>query len=99
MSTRELPIPKNESARLRSLRELEILDTPAEERFDRITRLACKHFELPIAAVSMVDEQRQWFKSIQGLCSNETGRDVSFCQYTVINRADAMVVELSVIHI
>nr|WP_081617254.1 PAS domain S-box protein [Thioalkalivibrio sulfidiphilus] len=76
--------PQNETQRLNALYERAILDTPAEERFDRITRLAQRLFEVPIALVSLVDEQRQWFKSRQGLDVCETGRDVSFCAHTIL---------------
>ena len=55
------PILANEAARLAALYELKILDTPPEERFDRITRLAGEFFQVPIALVSLVDAERQWF--------------------------------------
>ncbi|MDH4335565.1 MAG: GGDEF domain-containing protein, partial [Chloroflexota bacterium] len=61
------PLPPDESNRLAQLRALTILDTDAEERFDRITRLAQRLFGVPIALVSLVDEDRQWFKSVIGL--------------------------------
>ena len=61
------PMPENESERLETLRSLHILDTPPEERFDRLTRLARRLFGVPIAAVTLVDGQRQWFKSHPGL--------------------------------
>ena len=60
-------IPANEETRLASLRSLSTLDTPPEERFDRLTRLASRIFNVPIALVSLVDSERQWFKSNQGL--------------------------------
>ncbi|MEI6875009.1 MAG: GGDEF domain-containing protein, partial [Spirochaetota bacterium] len=56
-------IPENEASRLDTLRALELLDTAEEERFDRLTRMAKKIFAVPIALVSLVDENRQWFKS------------------------------------
>ncbi len=59
--------PHDEETRLKTLRSLNILDTPAEERFDRLTRLAKRMFGVPIALVSLVDEDRQWFKSCVGL--------------------------------
>jgi diguanylate cyclase (GGDEF)-like protein len=77
-------IPDDEPARLRALRALDVLDTPAEERFDRLTRLAKRLFGVPIALVSLVDENRQWFKSRQGLKACETPRDVSFCGHTIL---------------
>jgi len=78
-------IPLDEEARLKSLRALGVLDTEAEERFDRITRLAKNHFDVPIALVSIVDADRQWFKSRQGLKATETGREISFCGHTILS--------------
>ena len=60
-------IPADESRRLQTLRDLQLLDTLPEERFDRVTRLAKQVFSTPIALVSLVDADRQWFKSRQGL--------------------------------
>jgi hypothetical protein len=60
----------NESARIAALRALDILDTEPEARFDRLTRLSQRMFAVPIALVSLVDENRQWFKSCQGLGVN-----------------------------
>jgi len=74
---------KNEECRLASLKSLRILDTDPEERFDRVTRLAKKLFNVPIALVSLVDEKRQWFKSSIGLTATETPRDISFCGHTI----------------
>jgi len=79
------PKPENESARVATLRTLRILDTPPEERFDRLTRLARYMFDIPIALVSLVDENRQWFKSCAGLEARETTRDVSFCAHAILN--------------
>jgi diguanylate cyclase (GGDEF)-like protein len=79
------PIPANESARMETLRALSILDTPAEERFDRLTRLAKRLFNVPIALVSLVDENRQWFKSCVGLAVTETSRDASFCAHAILH--------------
>jgi GGDEF domain-containing protein len=77
-------LPPNEPERLASLRSLNVLDTPVEDRFDRITRLAARLFDVPIALVSLVDENRQWFKSRQGLTVCETGRDESFCGHAIL---------------
>lgn len=76
-------IPANEVERLNALQSLSILDTPAEERFDRLTRLAKRLFDVPIALVSLVDENRQWFKSRVGLDAQETPREVSFCGHAI----------------
>ncbi len=84
-------IPSDEPARLQSLRSLNILDTPAEERFDRVTRMARRMFGVPIVLVSLVDDRRQWFKSRIGLDVAETSRDVSFCGHA-INGTGAFVV-------
>lgn len=77
-------IPDDEALRLRALRALDILDTPAEERFDRLTRIAQRLFGVPIILVSLIDENRQWFKSKVGLALTETPRDVSFCGHAIL---------------
>lgn len=76
--------PTDEASRIETLRALNILDTSAEERFDRLTRLAKRLFGVPIALVSLVDEDRQWFKSCQGLGVSETSRDISFCGHAIL---------------
>jgi diguanylate cyclase (GGDEF)-like protein len=76
--------PVGETRRLAALRSLTILDTAPEERFDRLTRLASRLFEVPIALVSLVDENRQWFKSKVGLDVCETPRDISFCGHAIL---------------
>lgn len=76
--------PPAEVARLETLRSLDILDTPQEERFDRLTRMAKRLFNVPIALVSLVDENRQWFKSCIGLPVSETPRDISFCGHAIL---------------
>ena len=78
------PIPVNETARLAALRSYRILDTPAEESFDRLTRLASRVLGVPIALVSLVDESRQWFKSRVGLEAAETPRRDAFCAFTIV---------------
>jgi adenylate cyclase len=80
------PLPENEVERLAALHALNMLDTPAEERFDRITRLLARLLDVPIAAVALVDSDRQWFKSIVGLAVTGTPRDVSFCGHTIAAR-------------
>lgn len=77
------PSPLNEAARLCFLERLNILDTPAEETFDRITRLASVLLGVPMALVSLVDMNRQWFKSRQGIDVAETTRDVAFCAHAL----------------
>jgi diguanylate cyclase (GGDEF)-like protein len=77
-------IPETEQARINTLRSLNILDTHPEERFDRLTRMAKRMFDVPIALVSLVDENRQWFKSCLGLNASETSRDISFCGHAIL---------------
>ncbi|MGD2139902.1 MAG: GGDEF domain-containing protein, partial [Burkholderiales bacterium] len=72
-------IPENEEARIDTLYSLNILGTPPEERFDRLTRLARRLFQVPIALVNLVDEHRLWPKSAQGMERVESPRDLSFC--------------------
>lgn len=76
--------PEDESCRMDTLRSLGVLDTPPEERFDRLTRMAKRIFDVPIALVSIVDENRQWFKSCMGLDAQETHRDISFCGHAIL---------------
>ena len=76
--------PSNEAERARALQRLNILDTQAEERFDRLTRIAMRMFDVPIALVSLVDSNRQWFKSCLGLPVTETPRDISFCGHAIL---------------
>ncbi len=78
------PHPANEEARLRLLRSLGVLDTPPEEDFDRITRVSAELMHVPIALVSLVDENRQWFKSKVGLEVCETSRDMTFCSHALL---------------
>ena len=86
------PVPDNESERLTALRALNLLDSEPEERFDRLTRMAKRMFEVPIALFTLVDENRQWFKSCFGLEQKETPRDVSFCGHA-IHKHETFVVE------
>jgi len=78
------PLPRNESARLEALRQYEILDTDPEEVFDDITRLAAYVCETPIAVISLVDKDRQWFKARIGLGPTETSRDCAFCAHAIL---------------
>lgn len=86
-------LPEDEETRLASLRQLRVLDTEPEERFDRITRLAAAVFDVPIALVSLVDRDRQWFKSCYGSSAKETSREASFCAHVVYNREMMLVTD------
>lgn len=74
------------------LQSCEILDTGFAESFDRLTRLACTMLSMPIAAISLVDARRQWFKSVIGLKARQTPRDVAFCAHAILGD-DVLVVE------
>jgi len=86
-----IPLPTNEDARLAALDRLSILDTEPEDAFDRITTLAQHIFDVPSAAISFVDRDRQWFKSMCGWDVEETPRDHSFCTYTILDDAVTVV--------
>lgn len=79
------PVPFNEEKRLKALAGYDVLDTPPEEAFDSLTRLALRYFRTPVALVSLVDEARQWFKSVQGLNVRETDRELAFCGHAIIS--------------
>ncbi|MCF8059737.1 MAG: GAF domain-containing protein [Bacteriovoracaceae bacterium] len=81
---RSAPLPENEEKRLRSLKELDILDTAIEASFDEITQLAAQICETPISLISLLDEERQWFKSRYGLEAESTPRDYAFCGHTIL---------------
>lgn len=77
------PTPSDETERLAELDSYKILDTPEEQAFNHITELASRFFEVPIALVSLVAKERQWFKANVGLNATETSRDVSFCAHAI----------------
>lgn len=86
------PLPDNESERLRELHGLSILDTLPEEEFDDITRLASEICQTPISTITLIDSDRQWFKSRRGLAAPETSRDLAFCAHAIINPQQILVV-------
>lgn len=87
----EPPCPANEPDRLQALRQLLILDTPPEARFDRLTMFAAQEFNVPTVLISLVDDDRQWFKSRVGMYECETLRGISFCGHAIL-QDDIMVI-------
>ncbi|MDO8343552.1 MAG: PAS domain-containing protein [Cellvibrio sp.] len=87
------PLPTYEDERLAHLHQLKILDTARERSFDAIAQLAMNLCQVPIAVVSLVDTDRQWFKSCLGLDATETPRDVAFCAHAILRPDDVLVVE------
>ena len=85
------PIPKNEAKRIKVLWQYEVLDTVPEEVFDELTALASHICGAPIALITLVDENRQWFKSAVGVNLKETARDVSICAHTIL-QSDLLII-------
>ncbi len=83
--TNPAPVPSNEIERLAALRRYNILDTPPEAAFDRITSLAARLFEMPIVLVSLLDKSRAWFKSCYGFDQDEVPRKASICSFAVLS--------------
>ncbi|MCR2746956.1 GGDEF domain-containing protein [Limnobacter parvus] len=77
-------IPYNEEERTRAIQNLGMIYSPSEARFDRITRLVCRHFDIDTALVTIVYKEIQWFKSLQGLNACSTDREVSFCGHAIL---------------
>lgn len=84
-------IPEDEVMRLKALHALGLIGTPQEERFDTLTRIAARMFDVPTTLISLVDEDRQWFKSKQGLDADETPRHMSFCAHAIADNAPLIV--------
>lgn len=86
-------LPFNEDLRLKALQDLAILDSPREQSFDDIAQVAMHTCDVPIAVVSLVDRDRQWFKSCLGLDATETPRDVAFCAHAILVPDEVLVIE------
>ncbi len=80
----QAPLPDKETARLKALEEYNILDTAPEKEFDDVTQLAAAICNTPIALVTLIDANRQWFKSRVGLEVSQTSRELAFCAYTIL---------------
>lgn len=86
------PVPPNEAARLEELHSFCALDTPDDPRLDHLVQLATRLLDCPIALVSLLDSDRQWFKAKAGLATKETPRQIAFCAYAILDD-DVMIVE------
>lgn len=86
------PVPKFEILRLRSLRNLKLLDSNPNPHLDELVRLAATVAETPMGALSLIDSDRQWFKSKIGLSIQETTRDIAFCAHTVMHPTAAFII-------
>lgn len=89
------PLPPDEDRRLASVQRLQILDTPAEERFDRLARLAKHFFRVPHSRITLMDQNRQWFKSVFGQDQREIPREVSLCGYTLLEGSTLVIPDCS----
>lgn len=84
-------IPENEEERLKSLYMIDLLDVRDEERFERLTRIGQKLFQVPIAVINLVDRDRQWALACQGLSGREMSRDISFCAHAILQQEPLIV--------
>ena len=91
----DVPVPADELARLGALHELRVLDTPPDCCLDLISRIASRVFSTPIALVSVVDSDRQWFKSALGLDVRETPRAHSFCAHAILENKPFVILDAS----
>ena len=86
------PLPSDESSRLQTLTDYQILDTLPEREYNDIVQIASKICNTPIALVSLVDADRQWFKARVGVDATETGREAAFCAHAILNKHEVLAV-------
>lgn len=86
-------LPNNEALRIKALHNLAILDSPREQSFDDVALLAMHVCDTPVAVISLIDTERQWFKSCLGLDATETSRDLAFCAHAILQPDDILIVE------
>ena len=86
------PIPKDEKERLEAVHKMGILDTEREDRFDILTKEAVVRLKVPISTLTILDNDREWFKSAQGIGGSESERDISFCGHALLAK-DIFIVE------
>lgn len=86
-------IPDNENERIKALQDLNILDTLEEDAYDQLTLIASQICDVPIALVTLIDDNRQWFKSHHGLEARETPRDIAFCAHAINKPEEILMVE------
>jgi GAF domain-containing protein len=96
METSPSIISRDEDARLAAVRRYQILDTPRDGAFDRVTQLAARLFGVPISIVSIVDEDRIWFKSRHGVDVEQVGRDRGLCASAILRHEPLVVVDAAV---
>lgn len=85
------PMPPNDPQRLQALWHMQVLDTKPEERFDRITERAVKELHVPISTISLIDKDREWYKSCQGVGVKELPRNISFCTHAIMSTTPMIV--------
>ena len=90
------PVPKTEELRLLDLQLYDILDTPNEKEYDELRELAAKICNCPISLISLMDKDRQWFKSKQGIEISQTNREASFCSHTILQKDILIIPDASV---
>lgn len=85
------PMPHNEEERVKSVHLASLLDVRSDERFQRLTRLAKKLFQVPVVLITLIGRDRQWFLACEGIAAHETPRDISFCAHAIVEQGPFIV--------